>query len=93
MPMNRPERSTRSRTRSASSVDILRPVDRFDPVCDCQEGEDLRRPQARCRVHSLVASAHEIENCLYLAAMMLLGVVIMCMLFDDTFRRHSRIKG
>ena len=26
----------------ASSINILRPVDRFNPVCDCQEGEDLR---------------------------------------------------
>ena len=75
MPMNRPERSTRSRTPSASSIDVLSPIDRFDPVCDCQEGEDLRRPQAGCKVRSSVASTREIENSLYSAAMTLLGVI------------------
>ena len=58
MPMNRPEQSTQS----ASSVDIPRPVDRFDPELDRQKGKDLRCPQAGYRVHSSVASASEIEK-------------------------------
>ncbi len=74
MPTNRPERLTQSRTRSASSVDILRPVDRFDPERDRQIEEDLRRSQAGCRAHSSVASAREIENCLYSATLTLVDV-------------------
>ena len=74
MPMNRPERLTLSTTRSASSVDIPHPVDGFDPELDCQKGEDLRRPQARYRVCSSVASACEIDNSLHSAGMTLLGV-------------------
>ena len=61
MPMNRPRRSTRSRTQSAPSVDILHPFDRFATECDRQKGEDPRQPQAGYRVHSAVASVHEIE--------------------------------
>ena len=61
MPMNRPGRLTRSRTRSASSVDILHPFNRFDTECDRQKGEDPRRPQAGYRVDSAVASARKVE--------------------------------
>ena len=46
-------------TRSVSSVDIPRPVDRFDPKLSHQKGEDLRQQQAGYRVHS---SAREIEK-------------------------------
>ena len=74
MPMNHPERSTRSMTWSASNADISRPVDRFNPELDCQKGEDLRRPQAGYRVCSSVASAREIKKSLNSAAMTLLGV-------------------
>ena len=70
MPMNQPKQSIRS----ASRIDIPRPVDRFDPDVNRQKGEDLRRPQARYRVCSLVTRVHEVKKSLNLAAMTLLGV-------------------
>ena len=73
---NRPMRLTRLRTQSVSSVNILRPFDRFATESNRQKGEDPRRPQAGNRVHSVVASAHEIEYCLYIYR-------------HDAFRRHS----
>ena len=76
MLMNRPGRSTRSRTQSASSVDLLPPpFDRFATECDRQKGEDPRQSHAGYRVHSALASAHEIEYSLYLTAMTLLGII------------------
>ena len=66
--------TNRSTTRSASSVDIPCPVDRFDPKLDRQKGEDLRRPQAGYRVHSSVTSACEIEKSSNSAAMTFSGV-------------------
>ena len=57
VPMNRPVRSTQSTTWSASSINIPRPVDWFDPKLDCQKGEGLRRPLARYRVRSSIVSA------------------------------------
>ena len=74
MLINRPERSTQSPTRSASSVNIPCPVDGFDPELNRQKREDLRLPQAGYRVPSSVASVRVIEKSLNLAAMTLLGV-------------------
>ena len=75
MPMNRLGQSTRSRTQSASSVDILHPFDWFATELDCQKEEDPRRPQSGYRVHSAVASAREIKYYLYSTAMTFLGVI------------------
>ena len=91
VPMNCPEQLTRLRTQSASSVNGPCPVDKFDPERDRQEGEDPRWPQAGYRVCSSVTSMHEIENCLYLMAMTLLGVTCHnARAFGNTFRHHSR---
>ena len=72
MLMNRPRQSTRSRTRSASSVSILRPFDRFATECNHQEGEVPRQPQAGYRAHNALASMREID---YLTSMTFLGVI------------------
>ena len=73
--MNRPKRAIRSTTRSASSIDIPCPLDRFDPELNHQKEVDLRQPQAGYRVCSTVASSHEIEESLNLAAMTLLDII------------------
>ena len=61
-------------TQSASSVDIPRPIDRFDPELDRQKGEDLGDHRPDIEYVCSVASAHEIKKSLNLAAMTLLGI-------------------
>ena len=68
--MNRPEQSIRSTTRSASSVDIPRSVDRLNPELDRRSALDDHRPDIEFVVQSLVHmrlefkfSRHDVYRC------------------------------
>ena len=69
--MNRPEQSIRSTTRSASSVDIPRSVDRLNPELDRRSALDDHRPDIEfVVVQSLVhvrlefeLSCHDVYRC------------------------------